>query len=73
MKNDVFTVMGLATFLICVFMLIGSCLTEIANAETLVFENPRIFKLLFENHEYLSTNGKYIIHSESCPCRKEKK
>lgn len=56
-------------------MLIASTLRPIrpANAETHVIKDPIVFKHLFEGHEYLSIGGNYIIHSESCPCRKEKK
>lgn len=44
-----------------------------ANAETHVIKDPIVFKHVFEGHDYLSFGGNYIIHSESCPCRKDKK
>lgn len=55
-------------------MLITSTLEPIkpANAETHVIKDPIVFKHVFEGHDYLSFGGNYIIHSESCPCRKEK-
>lgn len=63
------------TFIAILAMLIASTLRPIrpANAETHVIKDPIVFKHLFEGHEYLSIGGNYIIHSESCPCRKGKK
>ena len=55
-------------------MLIASTIKPIrpANAEVHVIKNPVVFKHIFEGHDYLSFGGNYIIHSESCPCRKDK-
>jgi len=56
-------------------MIIASTVRPIrpANAETHVIKDPIVFKHVFEGHDYLSFGGNYIIHSESCPCRKDKK
>lgn len=62
------------TLVAIIAMLIASTIKPIrpANAETHVIKDPIVFKHLFEGHEYLSIGGNYIIHSESCPCRKDK-
>ena len=56
-------------------MLIASTISPVrpANAETHVIKDPIVFKHVFEGHEYLSISRNYIIHLESCPCRKGNK
>lgn len=73
-KDNIIMLMGIALVAILA-MLIASTIGPVkpANAETHVIKDPIVFKHLFEGHEYLSFGGNYIIHSESCPCRKDKK
>lgn len=73
-KDNIIMLTGMILIAILA-MIIASTLKPIrpANAETIVLKNPIVFKHLFEGHEYLSIGGNYIIHSESCPCRKDKK
>ena len=66
-------IMLIGISLIAIIAMAISATVQPANAETHVIKDPIVFKHVFEGHDYLSFGGNYFIHSESCPCRKDKK
>lgn len=61
--------------ILCNLLLISSCTSKVrdniySNHTKKEYIGNGIYKCTVENHEYLSSRGYSLIHSESCPCKR---